>query len=157
MELTSRAFADGGTIPVEHCALGVDGGRNVSPPLTWSAPPDETRSVALAVVDHHPVARMWVHWALVDLPPSVVSLPAGASGGAATDSGGRELRNTADIEGWSGPRPPVGSGVHDYVFTVYALDVDHLDVPVRPSAADIDEAVAGHVLASGTLTGRFGR
>jgi Raf kinase inhibitor-like YbhB/YbcL family protein len=157
MELTSRAFADGGTIPVEHCAFGVDGGRNVSPPLAWSAPPVGTRSVGLTVVDHHPVARMWVHWALVDLPPSVMSLPADASGGAATDGGARELRNTAGAEGWSGPRPPAGSGVHDYVFTVYALDVESLDVPVGPSAADLAAAVAGHVLASGTLTGRFGR
>jgi Raf kinase inhibitor-like YbhB/YbcL family protein len=157
MDVTSPAFADGDTIPVEYCALGVAGGRNASPPLDWSTPPDGTRSVALAVVDLHPVARMWVHWALVDMPPSVVSLSAGASGGEATETGGRELQNTSGRPGWGGPLPPPGSGVHDYVFTVYALDVDHLDVPVRPTAADIAAVVAGHTLASGRLTGRFGR
>jgi phosphatidylethanolamine-binding protein (PEBP) family uncharacterized protein len=71
--------------------------------------------------------------------------------------------DTIPVE-WGGPLPPPGSGVHDYVFTVYALDVDHLDVPVTGGAdvgalgsADIAAAVAGHTLASGHLTGRFGR
>ena len=157
MEVTSPAFADGGTIPVEHCGWGVEGGRNVSPPLAWSTPPEGTRSLALAVVDHHPVAHMWVHWVLVDLPPSATSLPSGASGGNATDTGGRELLNTVGSTGWAGPLPPIGSGVHDYVFTVYALDVDHLDVPVRPTAADITAAVVGHTLDSARMKGRFGR
>jgi Raf kinase inhibitor-like YbhB/YbcL family protein len=157
LELTSSAFADGGTIPVEYCSQGVAGGRNVSPPLEWSAPPEGTLSVALAVVDHHPVARMWVHWTLVDLPPSMRSLPADASTRVATDSGGRELLTTAGLMGYAGPRPPVGSGLHDYVFTVYALDVEHLDLPLAPTAADIEAAVTGHILASGRLTGRFGR
>jgi Raf kinase inhibitor-like YbhB/YbcL family protein len=157
MELTSPAFADGGAIPVEYCSRGVAGGRNVSPPLEWSAPPDGVRSFTIAVVDHHPVARMWVHWVLVDLPPSARSLPVGASGGVATAGGARELANTAGIVGWDGPQPPVGSGIHDYVFTVYTLDVEHLDLPVAPTAADVEAAVAGHTLASGRLTGRFGR
>lgn len=157
MELRSSAFDDGGTIPVVYCATGVAGGRNVSPPLEWTAPPDDTRSMVLTVVDHHPVAGMWVHWAIVDIPPEAGSLAAGASGAGDIGERGRELLNTYGTSGWGGPQPPRGTGVHEYVFTLLALDVTTVDLPVQPTAADVAMAVAGHRIASATLTGMFGR
>lgn len=153
MLLTSSAFTDGGRIPVEHCMAGVPGGANVSPPLAWSQAPAGTASYAVFIIDRHPIARDWVHWAVVDLPPSVTSLPAGASG--SLEPPARELVNTYGDRGYGGPMPPPGSGEHPYETTVYALDVDRLEIPDAPTAADIERAVSGHVLAKATLTGVF--
>lgn len=155
LTVTSTAFDDGGTIPAKYCAIGVEGASNTSPQLAWSAPPEGTRSVLVAIVDHHPVARMWVHWVAVGFPPSATSLAEGISGSIAPPA--RELENTAGRPGYGGPKPPVGSGDHGYVVTVYALDIEHPALPASPTSTDIDHAVSDHTLASGTLTGIFGR
>ena len=47
MTLSSSAFADQGEIPVRYTCDGDD----VSPPLSWSALPAGTRSLALIVDD----------------------------------------------------------------------------------------------------------
>ena len=43
LTLTSGHFADGGAMPLEHCAKHV-GGRDLSPPLAWTAPPPAPRN-----------------------------------------------------------------------------------------------------------------
>ena len=154
IELTSSAFSDQAGIPARYLSARA-GGENISPPLTWSGTPEAALSLALTVVDLAPVAHMWVHWAVVDIPPSVSSLPEGASG-AGIPPGARELRNTAYTIGWSGPKPPPGTGEHPYVFTVYALDIERLELPAQPTAQQIEQAVRGHVLGQGSLTGLCG-
>jgi len=146
----------GNAIPVQYCLPGVSGGQNISLPLEWDGAPRDTASFTVAMVDRHPVANDWVHWILVDLPPGTPGLAEGTSRGALPGSS-RELLNTSGSVGYIGPQPPVGSGDHDYEITVYALDVVALEIGDRPSAADIESAVAGHVLASATVIGVFGR
>ncbi|MCX8006594.1 MAG: YbhB/YbcL family Raf kinase inhibitor-like protein [Coriobacteriia bacterium] len=155
MILTSPAFAEGGRIPSEHCMEGVPGARNTSVPLAWSGAPPATKSFAVFVIDRHPVARNWVHWAVVDLPPSVTALPAGISG--SLEPPARELVNTFGSRGWGGPMPPPGTGDHRYEFVVYALDVPALRIPDAPAATDIERALDGHVLARAVLTGVYSR
>ena len=67
MTLTSTAFVDGGAIPTDFSCDG----RNISPPLSWSAPPSATQALVI-VVDDQDVP--FTHWALYDLP-SGRSLP----------------------------------------------------------------------------------
>lgn len=154
--LTSPAFADGERMPGAHALSGVNGGRNESVPLAWSGVPEGTKSLALAMVDRHPVAKNWVHWIVVDIPPETTGLAAGASGRAMPE-GCRELVSSYGRTGYGGPAPPAGTGDHEYVFTLYALDVDRLAIDDRPTAAEIERAVAGHVIASATLVGTFSR
>lgn len=155
MKLLSPSFADKARIPSVYTMPAV-GGKNVSPALTWSGLPDGTKSLALLVVDPHPVARNWVHWLVVDIPPHIRELPEGASG-RSMPNGARELINSFGNRGYGGPQPPTGTGDHPYVFTLYALSVAQIDIGPRPSAKDFHEAIQGHVLASATLTGYFGR
>ncbi|MDO6682550.1 YbhB/YbcL family Raf kinase inhibitor-like protein [Oceanobacter sp. 5_MG-2023] len=49
LELTSRAFSDGGALPLQFTC---DGG-GMSPPLSWSGVPDGTRSLVI-IMDHQP-------------------------------------------------------------------------------------------------------
>lgn len=156
LDIVSPAFVDGARIPAVHATRAVTSGENLSIPLRWTGVPAGAKSIVLSVVDHSPVAREWVHWVAVDMPPDTTELAAGASG-QAMPVGSRELLNTSGSRGYSGPQPPPGSGDHPYEATIYALDVATLDIPDDVTAADIERAVSGHVLASGSTTGVFSR
>ncbi|MRS12267.1 MAG: YbhB/YbcL family Raf kinase inhibitor-like protein [Actinobacteria bacterium] len=153
--VSSSAFDDGGAIPVEYCLDTVDGGRNESPPLEWSGAPADTETFALTMIDMHPIADEWVHWAVIGIPANATALAAGTSG--SMPSGSAELVNTFGGKGYGGPAPPPGSGDHEYVITLYALDTANIDMPEQPTADDIASAIEGHVIASASMSGMFGR
>ncbi len=154
MRITSPAFADQGKIPLKYTMPGA-GGDNVSVPLEWTAVPPGTRALALSMHDPHPVARNWVHWLVINLPPETSSLPEGASGGR-MPAGCTELRNSFGAPGYGGPQPPPGTGDHPYVFTLYALH-SPLSLPTHTSLEDFFRALEGKRIATATLTGYFGR
>lgn len=156
MELVSRAFSDGGQIPTRYATPSA-AGSNESIPYAWSGAPAGTRSFALSLVDEAPIARRWVHWIVVDLPPSVMGLDDGASSSSALPPAARELVNTHGSKGYSGPQPPPGSGMHPYVATLYALDVATVDAPEAPTAEQFERTVAAHAIGKATITGTFGR
>ena len=155
MKLTSTAFTDGGKIPVPYVMPGA-GGQNISLPLAWTDAPAGVKSFALSMVDPHPVARNWVHWLVVNIPPDVHSLAEGASG-RKMPPGAQELQNSFGDPGYGGPQPPRGSGDHPYVVTIYALSVPRLDLGRGTTLAAFQKALEGKVLASASLTGYFGR
>jgi Raf kinase inhibitor-like YbhB/YbcL family protein len=145
LALSSPAFRDGGTIPARFTCSGA----GTSPPLAWSGVPAGARELALIVED--PDAGRFVHWTVVAIPPA----DRGATPGR-PPRGGVETDNSFGDRGWGGPCPPPGDPPHDYVFTVYALDA-RLGLDAGATADDVRGAIAGHALARGTLTGRFGR
>jgi Raf kinase inhibitor-like YbhB/YbcL family protein len=156
MHLTSSAFHDNGLIPSKYAHHGVTGGANVSVPLAWGGVPPGTASLALSMIDPHPVARDWVHWLVVNIPPSVTSVAEGASG-SRMPAGAMELTSTYGETGYGGPEPPKGSGPHPYVTTLYALDVARLECTLHTSRAAFLTLVDGHVLARAVLTGIYER
>jgi Raf kinase inhibitor-like YbhB/YbcL family protein len=156
LTLTSSAFSAGGEIPSRYTCEGED----VSPPLAWSGVPDGTKSLALIVDD--PDApdpakpRMtWVHWVLYDLPVSLGGPPGAgglAEGVKQLPAGTREGLNDWKRTGWGGPCPPVGR--HRYFFKLYALDCELPDLR-RPTKADLEKAIEGHVLFKAELIGTY--
>ena len=157
MYLESSAYRDGGTMPARFATVQVEGGTGASVPLMWGDAPRETRSFVIQMIDHHPVAHEWLHWLVVDVPGGERGVPEGASATAAMPAGAMELANRAGRIGYGGPQPPVGSGVHDYEVTVFALDVPRLGVGPQASLGNVTAAMRGHVLGRASLTGRFGR
>jgi Raf kinase inhibitor-like YbhB/YbcL family protein len=155
MEITSAAFANKGTIPMQYVMPGA-GGKNVSLPLSWSDVPAGTKSLALAIVDPHPVANNWVHWLVINIPPETKGLGAGASR-SSMPPGAVELKNSFGETGYGGPQPPKGSGDHPYVVTLYALNAARLELPVPTSLAAFKKVLEGKILATSTVTGMFGR
>ncbi|MBE0447128.1 MAG: YbhB/YbcL family Raf kinase inhibitor-like protein [Actinobacteria bacterium] len=152
MRLISSAFDNNGTIPVKYAYPRVAGGQNISIPLEWTDAPAGTRSFALAMVDIS--SRNWVHWMVINIPANVASLSEGASV-IKMPSGVKELANTFGSIGYGGPEPPPGAGPHDYVTTVYALNVDEISLPLQSSYNNFLRAIEGKVLAKASLTGRF--
>lgn len=155
MEISSSAFKNGERIPIHHVMPGA-GGKNISVPLSWKNLPSGTKSLALSVVDPHQVARNWVHWLVINIPANVSSLEEGASG-KNMPRGSVELKNSFGHIGYGGPQPPKGTGDHPYVFTLYALTVEKLDLEVNTSLSAFQKALEGKTLMSTTITGKYGR
>jgi len=150
LEVTSGLFGDGETIPTSAAHTMV-GGDNISPGLTWSQGPSETKSYAVTCWDPDaPTTVGFSHWVVFDIPASVRSLDAGA-----TPPGVSGFTDWGESR-WGGMAPPAGDDPHHYEFTVYSLDTESLGVDQTTTYAKFRFLIRGHVLASGTLTGRFG-
>ena len=131
------------------------GGENRSPQLAWSGAPPETGSYAVTCFDPDaPTGSGFWHWLLFNVPASVTSLPASEPSPSGSTSG----RNDYGQGGYGGPCPPPGDGPHRYIFTVYALDVPRIEgIDAGVGGAALVFNMRGHVLAQGSITGRYGR
>lgn len=154
IDLRSPAFGNGGRLPDRFTADG----EGVSPPLFWTGVPPETRLLALLVEDADaPTPNPLVHAIVWGLPGEDGQLAEGAivadGDGSATGDVGT---NSYLREGWLPPDPPTGHGEHRYAFQLFALG-DVPDPGASPSRSDIVDAMRGHVLAAGLLTGVYSR
>jgi Raf kinase inhibitor-like YbhB/YbcL family protein len=151
--LTSSDVKPGATIPARHVFNGMGcTGQNVSPALRWSGAPAGTKSFAVTVYDPDaPTGSGWWHWVVYNIPANVTSLAAGAS------NVGTQGNTDFGAKGYGGPCPPPGDKPHRYVFTVYALKTDRIDVPANATAAMVGFNLHANQLAKATLTARYGR
>lgn len=148
--LASTAFASGGQIPSRYTCQGEE----VSPALSWTAPPEGTRSFALIMDDPDAPNGTWTHWVIFNLPPEYRSLDEGLPARNKLDDGVVQGKNSWHKFGYRGPCPP--SGTHHYAFHLYALDT-LLDLGPGTTAERLRQAMDGHVLAEAVLTGLFGK
>jgi Raf kinase inhibitor-like YbhB/YbcL family protein len=155
--IESPTLAAGQPMPRDHSPDG----RNESPPLSWRGLPSGTRQLALICEDYgagNPPP--WVHWIIYDIPASASGLPQGipfdpADPMPAGLEGVRQGNNSWGLGMYRGPAPPTGT-VHDYEFTIFALDTE-LDLPVGLARAELLRAMEGHVLGTGTLKATYAR
>ena len=159
--LKSTAFEEGGTIPEKYAEKS-----NISPPLSWENAPKGTQSFALAVTDpdvpeQFNFPRNFVHWAVYNIAASVSSISEGASPGGEMPAGSKELNSdfvTFQMPGYcnhyGGPWPPDAS--HRYVFTLYALKSESLDLPDGADFSEFAQAVLPVAIMTATLVGYYG-
>ena len=117
------------------------------------------------------------HWVLWDIPASVREIAAGSQSDGVTPRGKKGpdapggMRHginsyagwfaghpdmKGDYYGYDGPCPPWNDSIlHHYIFTIYALDVEHLDVKGDATPENVEAALKGHVLAEAKLTGTY--
>jgi Raf kinase inhibitor-like protein, YbhB/YbcL family len=154
MVIKSPDFVDQGEI---HKKFTCDG-NDMSPALNWSGLPPRTKSLALIVDD--PDApdpakpkMTWVHWLLYNIPPTVSRLAQAVAVHdlpTTTQQGKNDWKQT----GYRGPCPPIGR--HRYFHKLYALDIELPDLH-QPNKAQLEEAMAGHVLERAELIGTYQR
>ncbi len=156
--LKSADVKDGGKLSERHVfnGFGCQGG-NVSPQLSWTNPPAGTKSFVVTAYDPDaPTGSGWWHWVVYDIPADARELPQGAGGGTGLPAGAVQGRTDFGAPGYGGACPPPGKP-HRYVFTVFALKVDRLDVPDGASPAYVGFMTNAGKLGSAKLTAKYGR
>ncbi len=148
MYLKSSRLVEGSLMQPEQSLTG----GNVSPDLSWGDFPPETKSFAVTCFDPDaPTGSGWWHWVALDIPASVTSLEAGAK----LQAPARELATDYGTRGYGGACPPSGHGMHRYIFTVWALPVEKLELPDSATAANAGFMLNAMALASAKITATY--
>ena len=168
-DLAAGTFADTFVLNGFGCT-----GQNVSPALTWSNAPAGTKSFAIQVHDPDaPTGSGFWHWAVYNIPASATRLDRGAGNSATSLPAGAFGGNTDFLDtgatggngNYGGPCPPAGDEPHRYVFTLYALGVDKIEVaagvPKTGTAGlfsfVLNKGVGPALLGKASFTVRYGR
>ena len=138
--ISSPAFTEGGPIPIQYTADG----EGVNPPLVIDGVPDGTLTMALIMEDPDAPRGTVTHWVLWDLTPAA-SISEGSEPGLSGT-------NTMGKTGYLPPNPPSGS--HRYYFHIYALDKS-LNLHAGSKREELEKAIECHILARGTMMGRY--
>lgn len=146
LKITSPAFANNGLIPARYTCDGA----GMNPALVFSGAPASAKSLALIVEDPDvpkslKADGLFQHWLLWDIAPDSKGIAEGAGKGGINETGSA---------GFMGPCPP--DREHRYFFRLFALDTK-LTAAKISSRADLDKAMAGHVIAQAELVGRYDR
>ena len=151
--VSSSSFPPNGDMPVSCSCKG----KEISPALLWENPYPAVESYVVLATDYDvptPAFTLYnlSHWVVYNLPASVRSLPEGVTVEQLRMLGGKIGKNGTGDANYIGPCPPLGR--HGYVFRVYALD-QALSFTELPGKQQVLDAMKGHVLGYGELTGYF--
>ena len=159
----SDGFKDGDYLPNDFILSADFGfgcaGANKSPHLRWSGGPAEAKSFAVTCYDPDaPTGSGFWHWLVVNIPANVSELAESAgSAGGKLPAGALQTRTDFGAPGYGGPCPPEGAHPHRYLFTVYAVQADKLDVKADTSAAIVGFNLHFNTLAKAEIMGLFKR
>ena len=148
--LTSESVTDGQPLANDQVSgiMGA-GGADVSPQLSWSGFPAETKSFAVTVYDPDaPTASGFWHC-------TVTELPAGAGDGGDLPGGAVTLTNDASLKRYLGAAPPAGHGPHRYYIAVHALPVESLELPEGATPAYLGFNLFGQAIARAVIHGTY--
>ena len=133
-------------------------GKNVSPDLSWSDMPKETKSFAITMYDKDaPTGSGWWHWSVFNIPVSTRSIASGASNSQSLPKGMIEGTNDYGSVGFSGACPPKGHGDHTYVVTIHALDVAKLDINKKTNQAVVGYMINAHTIKKSSIISYYKR
>lgn len=135
-------------------------GENKSPSLHWEGAPKDAKSFAVTVYDPDaPTGSGWWHWSVINIPASVTELKAdaGAAGSANLPAGAAQVRIDYGVAAWGGTCPPAGDKAHRYIFTVYALKLEKLEIPADATAALAGFMINANSIKKASFTAKYGR
>ena len=156
MALTSSSFSDNDLMDRKFAGKGGPrkcDGENVSPALSWSLPPEGTKSFAVYAYDA--VGRYGlgvVHWVLYDISADVTGFAEGE-----VPAGARSGKNITTKLCYLGPCPDVGDKPHHYEFILIALSAEPGTLPGEMTGAEFMAAIKDHALGATSIVGRYAR
>jgi Raf kinase inhibitor-like YbhB/YbcL family protein len=156
--LESSLIATGETLPVaQRSGIFGAGGEDTSPDLAWSGFPAETQSFIATMYDPDaPTPSGFWHWAAINVPAAVTSLPAGAGDGDETlPDGATHLTNDGGSRRYLGAAPPPGDP-HRYFVVITALDIADAGLPDTTSPALALFQTLPHAVARARLVPEYG-
>jgi phosphatidylethanolamine-binding protein (PEBP) family uncharacterized protein len=143
LPVSSPAFTEGSRLPTRYTCSGA----GQEPVVRAGTVPPSTSELVLVMTDADAPGGSFVHVTRYDLPPR---------GDGEVSEGGRTGSNSAGGTGWTPPCPPPGDAPHRYVWTVSALREPSGLAP-GASPAEVAAALRTGVVASGTISARYGR
>jgi Raf kinase inhibitor-like YbhB/YbcL family protein len=157
--LTSPSFKDGERLAVKNAGNNKSNpncvGENVSPALSWSNPPEGTKSFAILMFDPEGRPPGGVsHWVAYGIPASVTGFAEGeVSKPSDKYVGGTSLMKLAN---YFGPCTPPGPQ-HHYTFTLMATDLEPTALAAGMTRDELIKALDGHVKRATGLIGTFSK
>ncbi len=150
MKISSPAFGNGEKIPSKYTCDG----QNINPPLKIEQVPEGARSLVLIMEDPDVPKKlradgMWDHWVVFNLPADLQDIA------EAAPPPGIEGTGTNGQPGYMGPCPP--DREHRYFFKLFALDTASLAMDPKSTKADVQRAMADHIIAQAEFMGRYER
>lgn len=153
--LSSPEIVDGGALPAElKCTR--DGGDGVSPPLSWSAVPDGTQSLAV-IMHHYPRGTVEgrdapsQYWLLWNIPADTLGIERGnplSIGDVGADKDQRRIGYT--------PPCSLPGAQHEYTITLHALNAPLDSLPQNDKIAvdweTMTQAMDGKIIAETQIT-----
>ena len=159
--VTSKDVEQGKTLKSAQVFNGMGcTGANTSPALAWTGAPAGTKSFAVTIYDPDaPTGSGWWHWVVYNIPATTTSLPTGAGDASKNLLPAGAVQGNTDFgaPGYGGACPPPGDKAHHYFITVYALNVDKLDIPANATAAYVGFNLHAHEVGKAVLTALYGR
>lgn len=129
-------------------------GKNISPQISWADAPEGTKSFAFTIYDPDaPTGSGWWHWLVVNIPATQKELPTnfGAQNNFKLTNDILQIRNDFGMFKFGGSCPPKGDKVHKYIFTIYALKTDKLDLSENSTAAFAGYFINQNILAKASF------
>lgn len=135
-------------------------GNNQSPQLSWKNAPEGTKSFAITMYDPDaPTGSGFWHWVVFDIPASANELVSN-SGNIKLNlapKGAIQSKTDYGINGFGGPCPPVGHGIHQYIITVYALKTEKLGLDENTNPAVVGFYLWNNTLAKSSIVAYYKR
>lgn len=127
-------------------------GKNMSPQLMWENIPKGTKSFAITMYDPDaPTGSGWWHWVVFNIPKDTKQISTDASALGTLPKGSIQSKTNYGKSGFGGACPPKGSKAHAYETTVYALDVEKLDLDKDANPALVGFMINSHVIAKSSI------
>ena len=151
--LSSKDIGGQGSKQEEFNGFGCTG-KNISPHLSWTNAPAGTKSFALTLFDPDaPTGSGWWHWLVFDIPATVNELMQQAGNVSLNLMPGPAIQSVTDYgtTGYGGPCPPQGHGIHQYIFTLYALSIETLGMDQNSNPASVGFNINSNVIEKTSL------
>ena len=135
-------------------------GKNESPQLSWKNAPEGTKSFAITMYDPDaPTGSGWWHCVVFDIPTSTTDLVSNAGDIKLnlTPEGTIQSITNYGAQGYGGPCPPQGHGLHQYIITVYALKTDTLGLDKNTNPAIVGYYLWNNTLAKASIVSYYKR
>ncbi|MFC1947397.1 YbhB/YbcL family Raf kinase inhibitor-like protein [Chloroflexota bacterium] len=141
LTLSSPVFTNKGELP----ELYTCGGEDISPGLSWSGVPFETKSFVLIMDDPDAPQATYIHWVVYNIPVDTRSIPENTPIAAELPDGSIQGINNFGDNGYGGPCLSFGQR-HEYRFTLYAVDTMIVLSPYSATKSSVLASIENHIL-----------
>ena len=153
--LTSPDISEGKTLDISQVYNGFGcEGKNISPELNWENAPEKTKSFAITVYDPDaPTGSGWWHWTAFNIPNTTTKIERGAKLSGDIVQGRTDFGKSE----FGGACPPKGDKAHRYIFTIFALDVEKIELDKMAPGALVGFQLNAHAIKKASITAKYGR